>query len=137
MQRMLSKVNVEIQEKKSLPNSTLFWIFIQDFKHTPPSLIVYFESVNSCSPQLYIFTDKVPVGTRCTFENGWCGWKNSTEKQYTLKWKLNRGPTKNNKLSGPSYDHTFANETGSPLHTSTLIFKLSFSLHVLTLQRTH
>ncbi len=64
------------------------------------------------------FSDKVPAGTRCTFENGWCGWRNSTDKHHTLKWKLNRGPTRN-KHTGPRHDHTFANSTGT-----TFIFRL-------------
>ncbi|XP_065200377.1 leukocyte tyrosine kinase receptor-like isoform X2 [Planococcus citri] len=56
--------------------------------------------------------DKVPAGTRCTFENGWCGWRNTTDKHHTLRWKLNRGPTKN-KHTGPTHDNTFANENGT------------------------
>ncbi|XKL67743.1 hypothetical protein PGB90_003234 [Kerria lacca] len=56
--------------------------------------------------------DKVPAGTRCTFENGWCGWRNTTDKHHTLKWKLNSGPTRN-KHTGPSHDNTYANETGT------------------------
>lgn len=54
--------------------------------------------------------DKVPETARCNFENGWCGWTNALGTQ--LNWTLHRGSTPSER-TGPSYDHTYRNETGN------------------------
>lgn len=71
---------------------------------------------------LHFIIGKLPAGTRCSFESGWCGWKNTEDKNITLKWRLNRGMSKN-KYSGPSSDNTFANDTGKRLcHADKIIY---------------
>ncbi|XP_011304808.1 ALK tyrosine kinase receptor isoform X2 [Fopius arisanus] len=54
--------------------------------------------------------DKVPETARCNFEHGWCGWTNAPDSQ--LQWTLHRGSTPSER-TGPSYDHTYRNETGT------------------------
>ncbi|XP_034934100.1 leukocyte tyrosine kinase receptor isoform X2 [Chelonus insularis] len=54
--------------------------------------------------------DKMPETARCNFERGWCGWTNAPNK--TLKWILHHGSTPTER-TGPSYDHTYRNETGT------------------------
>lgn len=48
--------------------------------------------------------DKMPLGSRCDFENGWCGWQNTGKAM--MEWSRHLGPTPTDK-TGPSYDHTF------------------------------
>jgi len=59
--------------------------------------------------QLKHFADKIPKNARCNFEDGWCGWTNVPERP--LNWTLHQGPTPTER-TGPSYDHTYRNETG-------------------------
>ncbi|XP_077284525.1 anaplastic lymphoma kinase isoform X2 [Arctopsyche grandis] len=49
--------------------------------------------------------DKMPFGSRCSFEDGWCGWANTPTTRVKLKWSRNAGstPTEN---TGPQADHT-------------------------------
>ncbi|KAL6421509.1 hypothetical protein ACFW04_014280 [Cataglyphis niger] len=54
--------------------------------------------------------DKIPENAKCNFENGWCGWTNVPGRP--LNWTLHRGPTPSMR-TGPSYDHTYRNETGT------------------------
>ncbi|KYN34630.1 ALK tyrosine kinase receptor [Trachymyrmex septentrionalis] len=54
--------------------------------------------------------DKIPKNARCNFEDGWCGWVNVPERP--LNWTLHKGPTPTER-TGPSYDHTYRNETGT------------------------
>ncbi|XP_051176144.1 leukocyte tyrosine kinase receptor-like [Leptopilina boulardi] len=54
--------------------------------------------------------DKVPETARCNFESGWCGWNNVPGRP--LNWTLHQGPTPTER-TGPSYDHTYRNETGT------------------------
>ncbi|XP_043282880.1 ALK tyrosine kinase receptor isoform X2 [Venturia canescens] len=54
--------------------------------------------------------DKIPETARCNFEHGWCGWRNRTDR--VLNWTLNRGES-GTIGTGPSYDHTYRNETGT------------------------
>ncbi|XP_070151129.1 ALK tyrosine kinase receptor isoform X2 [Polyergus mexicanus] len=54
--------------------------------------------------------DKIPENARCNFENGWCGWTNVPGRP--LNWTLYRGATPSIR-TGPSYDHTYRNETGT------------------------
>lgn len=56
--------------------------------------------------------DLMPFGSRCTFEEDMCGWKNYEEEQG--KWIRNSGSLLQGKV-GPHYDHTFENETGTYL----------------------
>lgn len=55
-------------------------------------------------------SDKIPENARCNFEHGWCGWKNVPGRP--LNWTLHRGATPSEK-TGPSYDHTYRNASGS------------------------
>ncbi|XP_063995101.1 leukocyte tyrosine kinase receptor isoform X2 [Diachasmimorpha longicaudata] len=54
--------------------------------------------------------DKIPETAKCNFENGWCGWTNAPDSP--LKWSLHRGSTPSER-TGPSYDHTYRNDTGT------------------------
>lgn len=55
--------------------------------------------------------DKMPFGSRCDFESGWCGWQNSGKAM--MDWHRHLGATPTDK-TGPDYDHTFqhVNDTG-------------------------
>ncbi|KAF4519176.1 hypothetical protein B566_EDAN008239 [Ephemera danica] len=53
--------------------------------------------------------DKVPPFSRCSFEDGWCGWHNVAGKD--LNWTRHSGRTPTDH-TGPSYDHTFQNSSG-------------------------
>ncbi|KAG7206284.1 hypothetical protein KM043_003665 [Ampulex compressa] len=53
---------------------------------------------------------KIPETARCNFESGWCGWTNVQGRP--LNWTLHCGPTPSEK-TGPSYDHTYRNATGT------------------------
>ncbi|KAK0161971.1 hypothetical protein PV327_008362 [Microctonus hyperodae] len=54
--------------------------------------------------------DKMPETARCNFEKGWCGWSNAPNR--ALKWILHQGST-TTLGTGPSYDHTYRNQTGT------------------------
>ncbi|XP_011703178.1 PREDICTED: ALK tyrosine kinase receptor isoform X2 [Wasmannia auropunctata] len=54
--------------------------------------------------------DKIPKNARCNFEDSWCGWTNVPERP--LNWTLHKGPTPTER-TGPSYDHTYRNKTGT------------------------
>ncbi|XP_067007644.2 leukocyte tyrosine kinase receptor isoform X2 [Anabrus simplex] len=57
-----------------------------------------------------LLCDDVPAAiTRCDFENGWCGWNNTRNKN--LQWALHNGSSASN-YTGPSFDHTYKNKTG-------------------------
>lgn len=51
----------------------------------------------------------MPETARCNFEKGWCGWSNAPNR--ALKWILHQGST-TTLGTGPSYDHTYRNQTG-------------------------
>ncbi|KAK1117952.1 hypothetical protein K0M31_015619 [Melipona bicolor] len=59
--------------------------------------------------------DKMPENARCNFEYGWCGWKNVPGRP--LNWNLHRGATPSEK-TGPSYDHTYRNASGTYAYVS-------------------
>ncbi|XP_061927825.1 leukocyte tyrosine kinase receptor isoform X5 [Apis cerana] len=59
--------------------------------------------------------DKIPKNARCNFEHGWCGWKNIPGRP--LNWTLHRGATPSEK-TGPSYDHTYRNASGTYAYVS-------------------
>ncbi|XP_012251030.2 ALK tyrosine kinase receptor isoform X2 [Athalia rosae] len=59
--------------------------------------------------------DEVPENARCNFEDGWCGWNNDPSRP--LKWTRQRGPTPNER-TGPSYDHTYRNASGSYMYVN-------------------
>lgn len=50
------------------------------------------------------FPEKIPLGGKCDFESGWCGWQNSGKA--IMLWERNSGPTPTEK-TGPESDHTF------------------------------
>ncbi|XP_045115963.1 ALK tyrosine kinase receptor-like isoform X2 [Portunus trituberculatus] len=50
-----------------------------------------------------------PLGSRCDFEEDWCGWKNLEDDQ--MDFKRHRGTT-NDEHTGPSSDHTHKNDSG-------------------------
>jgi len=52
----------------------------------------------------------VPTEARCTFESGFCGWRN-TSGEMSLTWKLYKGDR--HKFTGPKWDNTFRNRTGN------------------------
>ncbi|XP_066597119.1 leukocyte tyrosine kinase receptor [Prorops nasuta] len=54
--------------------------------------------------------DEIPETARCNFESGWCGWANVDGRP--LEWTLRHGPAPT-EITGPSYDHTYRNETGT------------------------
>ncbi|KOC67358.1 MAM and LDL-receptor class A domain-containing protein C10orf112 [Habropoda laboriosa] len=54
--------------------------------------------------------DKIPKNARCNFEEGWCGWRNVPGRP--LNWTRHRGATPSEK-TGPSYDHTYRNASGT------------------------
>ncbi|XP_014612844.1 PREDICTED: ALK tyrosine kinase receptor [Polistes canadensis] len=60
--------------------------------------------------------DKMPPHARCNFENGWCGWRNVPGNVFN--WTLHCGPTPTER-SGPSYDHTYRNATGTYVYVNT------------------
>ncbi|XP_066969584.1 tyrosine-protein kinase receptor [Macrobrachium rosenbergii] len=55
------------------------------------------------------FCDQLPVGARCDFESGWCGWQNRLDDQ--MDFKRHQGSTEKD-FTGPQYDHTYGNESG-------------------------
>lgn len=69
--------------------------------------------LGNCDTQFFQWsTDKIPETAKCNFEHGWCGWRHRTDR--SLNWTLNRGETGAIR-TGPSYDHTYRNETGELL----------------------
>ncbi|XP_046399789.1 ALK tyrosine kinase receptor-like isoform X2 [Ischnura elegans] len=62
------------------------------------------ETISDCA--------KMPPYSRCTFEDGWCGWSNVEDKK--LKWTIQSGPTPKDHTqpTGPTADHTYGNATG-------------------------
>lgn len=52
----------------------------------------------------FLFTEKIPLGGKCDFESGWCGWQNSGKA--IMLWSHHNGPTPTEK-TGPETDHTF------------------------------
>ncbi|KAE9536919.1 hypothetical protein AGLY_006726, partial [Aphis glycines] len=52
----------------------------------------------------------VPTEARCTFESGFCGWRNASGEM-SLTWKLYKGDR--HKFTGPKWDNTFRNRTGT------------------------
>lgn len=55
--------------------------------------------------------EKIPLGGKCDFEHGWCGWRNSGKA--IMLWERNSGPTPTEK-TGPDTDHThqYTNTSG-------------------------
>lgn len=62
---------------------------------------------------IIFFTDKMPFGSRCDFESGWCGWENSGRAM--MDWTRHFGKTPTEK-TGPEYDHTFQEPIGKMGH---------------------
>ncbi|KAM8802301.1 MAM and LDL-receptor class A domain-containing protein 1 [Rhynchonycteris naso] len=56
-------------------------------------------------------TDENECGSSCTFENGWCGWKNSLAENFD--WVLGLG---SHQSLRPPKDHTLGNENGHFLY---------------------
>ncbi|XP_006869969.1 PREDICTED: MAM and LDL-receptor class A domain-containing protein C10orf112 homolog [Chrysochloris asiatica] len=56
-------------------------------------------------------TDENECGSSCTFENGWCGWKNSLAENFD--WVLGVGAHQSLR---PPKDHTLENENGHFLY---------------------
>ncbi|KAG8201799.1 hypothetical protein JTE90_027282 [Oedothorax gibbosus] len=56
--------------------------------------------------------DKIPESALCTFERDKCGWNSSTSDN--SQWILRSGLSPNAR-TGPSFDHTYQNETGTYL----------------------
>ncbi|KAG4074940.1 hypothetical protein HA402_009365, partial [Bradysia odoriphaga] len=54
--------------------------------------------------------EKIPLGGKCDFESGWCGWQNSGKA--IMLWERHHGPTPTEK-TGPETDHTFQNSNNS------------------------
>lgn len=79
-----------------------FFSFSSDFILLKKRILMYF----------FCLTDKVPETARCNFESGWCGWNNVPGRP--LNWTLHQGPTPTER-TGPSYDHTYRNETGTSI----------------------
>ncbi|KAG0713278.1 MAM and LDL-receptor class A domain-containing protein 2 [Chionoecetes opilio] len=50
-----------------------------------------------------------PKGSRCDFEEDWCGWRNVEDDH--MDFKRNHGPT-SSEYTGPVSDHTYKNESG-------------------------
>lgn len=46
----------------------------------------------------------MPFGSRCDFEDGWCGWENAARAM--MDWNRHSGSTPTEK-TGPDMDHTF------------------------------
>ncbi|CAG9816232.1 unnamed protein product [Phaedon cochleariae] len=61
--------------------------------------------------------DQMPYGSRCSFEEDWCGWENVDVK--SLEWARHNGSTPTN-FTGPSFDHTFKNGSGNYLYVNML-----------------
>ncbi|XP_030763017.1 ALK tyrosine kinase receptor isoform X2 [Sitophilus oryzae] len=59
----------------------------------------------------------MPYGSRCTFEEDWCGWTNADTN--ILKWTRHNGSTPKN-FTGPNFDHTYMNSTGNYLYVDML-----------------
>ncbi|KAG1654842.1 ALK tyrosine kinase receptor [Nymphon striatum] len=57
--------------------------------------------------------DEIPENGICTFEKGLCGWHNVQEDE--MEWTLHKGSTPSKK-TGPSFDHTLKNISGSYLY---------------------
>lgn len=70
------------------------------------------------------YVDGMPYGSRCTFEEDWCGWYNVDGK--ILEWSRHNGSTPTN-YTGPNYDHTFKNSTGKYLYVNMLKEEASFA----------
>ncbi|ERL86044.1 hypothetical protein D910_03458 [Dendroctonus ponderosae] len=77
------------------------------------------STLNNMNTLLFMYLlDKMPYGARCTFENDdWCGWKNLPEAD--MHWRLHKGSTPLN-FTGPNFDHTYLNSTGSYLYVNML-----------------
>ncbi|KAF7281667.1 hypothetical protein GWI33_004443 [Rhynchophorus ferrugineus] len=59
----------------------------------------------------------MPYGSRCTFEDDWCGWTNADTN--ILQWTRRNGSTPKN-FTGPNFDHTYMNSTGNYLYVDML-----------------
>ncbi|XP_057655482.1 tyrosine-protein kinase receptor isoform X1 [Diorhabda carinulata] len=68
--------------------------------------------------------DQMPFGSRCNFEDDWCGWQNVHVKY--LKWIRYNGSTPTN-LTGPNIDHTYKNRTGKYLFINMFADKDQFA----------
>ncbi|XP_008194070.1 tyrosine-protein kinase receptor isoform X2 [Tribolium castaneum] len=68
--------------------------------------------------------DGMPYGSRCTFEEDWCGWYNVEGR--ILEWTRHNGSTPTN-YTGPNYDHTYKNSTGKYLFVNMLKEEASFA----------
>lgn len=60
----------------------------------------------------------MPYGSRCNFEEDWCGWTNVDEK--VLEWTRHKGSAPRNNSTGPQSDHTYKNGTGNYLYVNML-----------------
>nr|XP_023027843.1 ALK tyrosine kinase receptor isoform X2 [Leptinotarsa decemlineata] len=61
--------------------------------------------------------DEMPFGSRCNFEEDWCGWQNTDIK--VIEWARHNGSTPTN-FTGPNFDHTYKNTTGNYLYVNML-----------------
>ncbi|CAH0545803.1 unnamed protein product [Brassicogethes aeneus] len=61
--------------------------------------------------------DHMPFGSRCNFEQDWCGWHNTDVK--ILEWTRHNGSTPTN-FTGPNFDHTYQNASGNYLYVNML-----------------
>nr|ALV82496.1 Alk [Leptinotarsa decemlineata] len=64
-----------------------------------------------------IVLDEMPFGSRCNFEEDWCGWQNTDIK--VIEWARHNGSTPTN-FTGPNFDHTYKNTTGNYLYVNML-----------------
>ncbi|CAH1791155.1 unnamed protein product [Owenia fusiformis] len=65
----------------------------------------------------------LPASASCSFEDGMCGWKHVTadsdeKDQRQFNWTRHQGKTPSEK-TGPSFDHTYGNETGYYMYIET------------------
>ncbi|CAG9855575.1 unnamed protein product [Phyllotreta striolata] len=68
--------------------------------------------------------DQMPFGSRCNFEDDWCGWQNVDVK--VLSWIRHNGSTPTN-FTGPNFDHTYKNGTGKYLFVNMLANNAKFA----------
>lgn len=73
---------------------------------------------------LNVLTDQMPFGSRCNFEDDWCGWQNVDVK--VLSWIRHNGSTPTN-FTGPNFDHTYKNSTGKYLFVNMLTDNAKFA----------
>ncbi|CAK9293430.1 unnamed protein product [Gordionus sp. m RMFG-2023] len=58
----------------------------------------------------------MPFGSKCNFEDGWCGWINE-ELEDKMQWQRRNGPFYD-EATGPKFDHTYENAQGHYLYVT-------------------